>query len=144
MIWKWVSLPPFFRCYTQPVNRDSADRLWWVPSKKCAFKVKTFNSLVGFEGRRFPWKSVWRTQDPSRAAFFSWLVALGKILTVDNLRKRNIIIVDRYCLCKRDGETMDHLLLRCDVASTLWIHVFTRFSMSSVMPKRVINLFACW
>jgi hypothetical protein len=53
-------------------------------------------------------------------AFFAWSVALGKELTVDNnLRKRNIIIVDRCCLCKRDRESVDHLLLHCDVVSTL-------------------------
>jgi hypothetical protein len=52
--------------------------------------------------------------------------------------------VNRCCLCKRDGETVDHLLVHCDVASTLWIHVFTRFGMSWVMPRRVINLFAAW
>jgi hypothetical protein len=55
--------------HSATVNRDRADRLWWVPSKKCVFKVKTFNSLVGTVGRRFPWKSVWRTQGPLRAAF---------------------------------------------------------------------------
>jgi hypothetical protein len=63
---------------------------------------------------------------------------------VDNLRKRHIIIVDKCCLCKRDGESVDHLLLHCDVASALWDNIFTRFSMSWVMPKRVINLIACW
>jgi hypothetical protein len=87
---------------------------------------------------------VWRTQASSRAVFISWSAALGKILTVDNLRKRNIIIVDRCCLCKRDGETVDHLLLHCDVASTLWFHVFAQFGMSWVMPRRFIDLFACW
>jgi hypothetical protein len=87
---------------------------------------------------------VWRTQAPSREAFLAWSAALGKILTVDNLRKRKIIIVDRCYLCKRDGETVDHLLLHCDVASTLWNHVVSRFGMSWVMPRRVVNLFACW
>jgi len=53
------------------------------------------------------------------AAFFAWSAALGKILTVDNFRKRHIIIVDRCCLCKRDGESVDHLLLHCDVAFAL-------------------------
>jgi len=71
-------------------------------------------------------------------------IALGKILTADNLRKRKIIIVDRCYLCKRDGETVDHLLLHCDVASTLWNHVFSRFGMSWVMPRRVVDLFSCW
>lgn len=70
--------------------------------------------------------------------------ALGKILTADNLRKQKIIIVDRCYLCKRDGESVDHLLLHCDVAYTLWNLVFSRVGMSWVMPSRVIDLFACW
>jgi hypothetical protein len=98
------------------VSRDRADRLWWVSSKKGLFKVKFFFSLLAcFEGRCFPLKSVWRTQAPSRAAFFIWSTTLGKILIVDNLRKMHIIIVDRCCLCKRDEESVDHLLLHCDL-----------------------------
>jgi len=65
-------------------------------------------------------------------------------LTANNLRKRKIIIVDRCYLYKRDGETVDHLLLHCDVASTLWNHVFSRFGMSWVIPRRVVDLFSCW
>jgi hypothetical protein len=113
------------------VSRDRPDRLRWVPSENWVFKVKSyFSSLADGEGSRFPWKSMWRTQAPSRAAFFAWSAALGKILTADNLKKRKIIIVDRCYLCKRDGETVDHLLLHCDVASTLWNHVFSRLGMS--------------
>jgi hypothetical protein len=87
---------------------------------------------------------VWWTRALSRAAFFAWSVALDKILTMDNLRKRHIIIVDRCCLCKRDGESVDHLLLHCDVASAMWNNIFLRFSMSWVMSRRVIDLFECW
>jgi len=112
------------------VSRDRVDRLWWVSFKKGLFKVKSFfSSLAGSEGRHFPWKSVWRTQAPSRAAFFAWSAALRKILIVDNLRKRHIIIVDRCCLCKRDGESVDHLLFHCDVAIALWNNIFTRFGI---------------
>jgi hypothetical protein len=46
-----------------------------------------------------------------------WLVALGKILIMDNLRKRHIIVVDWFCMCKKSGETMDQLLLHCRIAS---------------------------
>jgi hypothetical protein len=52
--------------------------------------------------------------------------------------------VDKCFLCKRDGESVNHLLLHCDVASTMWNNIFTRFGMSWVMPSRVIDLFACW
>jgi hypothetical protein len=47
------------------------------------------------------------------------LAALGKIPTMDNLKKSHVAIVDRCCLCKRNGESVDYLLLHCDVASTL-------------------------
>jgi hypothetical protein len=54
------------------------------------------------DGFRFPWKSVWRTKVPLRVAFFAWSAAPRKILTMDNLRKRRIIVVDRCCMCKRN------------------------------------------
>jgi hypothetical protein len=82
------------------VSRGCAYRLWWVSSKRGLFKVKSFfSSLAYSEGSCFPWKSVWQTQASSRAAFvFAWSAVLGKILTVDNLKK-HVIIVNKCCLC---------------------------------------------
>jgi hypothetical protein len=62
-------------------------------------KVKSyFSSLVGGESSRFPWKSVWRTQAPSWAAFFAWSAALEKILTTDNLgSERSSLWIDATC-----------------------------------------------
>jgi hypothetical protein len=69
------------------VRRGSKDKAWWAFSKKSLFKVKSFfYSLACSEGTRFPWKSMWRTQAHSSVAFFAWSAALGKILTLDNLR----------------------------------------------------------
>jgi hypothetical protein len=48
-------------------------------------------------------------------AYFAWFATLGKILIVDNLRKRKIVVVDCCCMCKKSGETIDHLLLHCEV-----------------------------
>jgi hypothetical protein len=73
-----------------------------------------------------------------------WTAALGKILTQDNLRKRRVIVINRCCMCKKTEETVDHLLLHCDVASVLWNSLFNRFGMSWVMPRRVIDLLAYW
>lgn len=30
---------------------------------------------------------------PSKVAFFVWLAVLGKILTLDNLRTKNVVVV---------------------------------------------------
>jgi len=47
-------------------------------------------------------------------------------------------------MCKRNGESVDHLLLHCNVAYTLWSASFTRLGLSWVMRRRIIDLFACW
>jgi hypothetical protein len=39
---------------------------------------------------------------------------------------------------------VDHLLLYCEVARALWNAIFSRFSLSWVMPLWVVDLFACW
>jgi hypothetical protein len=100
------------------------------------------NSSVSFP---FPWKSIWHTKAPPRvAAFFVWSAALGKILTLDNLRKRNFVLVNRCGMCKKEEKTVDHLLLHCESAQFLWNAFFSRFGLAWVMPRRVVDLLHCW
>ena len=47
-------------------------------------------------------------------------------------------------LCKRCGESVDHLLLHCPIASELWSLVFCLFRIHRVMPLKVFELFECW
>jgi hypothetical protein len=49
-------------------------------------------------------------------AFFVWTAALGKLLTHDNLRRRGIVVVEWCVMCKKHQESVDHLLLHCDMA----------------------------
>jgi hypothetical protein len=67
------------------------------------------------DGFRFSWKSVWRIEVLLKVAFFVWSAALGKIPTIDNLRKRRVIVVDRSCMCKRNRESVNPLLLHCEL-----------------------------
>jgi len=69
-----------------------------------------------------------------RAAFFAWSAVLSKILTIDNLRKRHIIAVDK---------SVDHLPLHCD-AYAIWIAFFNRFGLSWVMHTHTVDQYACW
>jgi hypothetical protein len=47
-------------------------------------------------------------------------------------------------MCKRTGESVDHLLLHCDVVYTVWSAFFSCFELSRVMPRRVVDLLGCW
>jgi hypothetical protein len=53
-------------------------------------------------------------------------------------------VVNRCCLCKLNGEFVDHVLLHCKVTSALWNAIFSYFGLSWVMPNRVVDLFAYW
>ena len=78
----------------------------------------------------------------SSGCFFSWTVALGKILTIDNLRKRHFVVLE-WCFmwC---GQSVDHLLLHCPIASEIWSMIFCLFGICWVMPQRVADLLDCW
>jgi hypothetical protein len=67
---------------------------------------------------------------------------LGRILTLDNLRKMNVIVVDWSYMCKMSGESID--LLHCEVARELWVSIFCLSGVELVMPGKVIELLASW
>ena len=132
--------------YSHSIRPGVVDSLWWIPSHKGNFEVRSFYyTLVHPHPQgNFPWKRVWKAKAPSRVAFFVWTAALGKILTIDNLRKRQLIIMDWCCMCKLSGETGNHLLLHCLIAWELWTMVLSIFSTTWVMPWGVEDLLSCW
>jgi hypothetical protein len=131
--------------YSVRMRREGEDKLWWALSKRGLFGVKSFYSIMGCnDGFYFLWKSVWRTKVSLRMAFFAWLAALGKIFTMDSLWKWRVIVVDRCYMCKRNWEFVDHLFLYFEVSCAIWNVFFSQFGLSWVIPRRVVNLYACW
>ena len=47
-------------------------------------------------------------------------------------------------MCKRCGESVNHLLLHCPVTWELWSLVFCLFGIQWVMPHNVLELFEAW
>jgi len=117
----------FDRLYSTSAQHGEGDRLVWNPSKKCSFEVRSFyEELTRKDGPfvpYFPLKNIWRVKAPTMVVFFVWSAALEKILMHDNLRKRNVIVIEWCCLCKKSGESIDHSLLHCEVTRDLWNYV---------------------
>jgi hypothetical protein len=126
MIGRWT-LSPLSSMFCIPLE--------WVG--RVHFEVKSFyKALHPNIDSPFPWKSIWRIKIPLRLVFLTWTASLGKmvfltwtaslgkILTLDNLCKCHIIVIDWCCMCKKSGKTSDHLRFHCDVLRELWIIIF--------------------
>ena len=85
--------------YSCSITRGGLDSLHWKLSRNRKFEVKSFyKELTQVDHFPFLWKSIWKVKVPTRVAFFTWTAALGKILTIDNLRKRKVLILDWCCM----------------------------------------------
>ena len=121
------------------------DTICWKPLLQEGFSVNSFyKSLLSPECREYPWKAVWQPRVPSKVNFFIWTASLGKVLTIDNLRKCRLVIMDWCCMCKEAGESIDYLFHHCHTARELWALVFSMFGIWWVMPRHVVDLLAYW
>ena len=73
-----------------------------------------------------------------------WTATHGQILTLDNFMLRGRTLVNHCCMCCCYEESMDHLLISCPVAHSLWMYMLRLFGIDWVMSGSVIDLFFCW
>ena len=96
------------------------DTMVWQLNRSVVFDVHSFyKSLLKAPLVFFPWQCIWSVKVPRRVSFFLWTATRGGILTLDNLVKKNLPLVNWCCLCRCEEETMDHLLLPLQVCPYL-------------------------
>ena len=116
----------------------------WKLDRTKGFMVNAYYCLLVVSNDLcFPWKSIWKQKIPSQVAFFVWTTAWGKCLTINNLRKRKVWILDWCYMCKCNGELVDYLFLHCPIAMDLWSMVLGLFGVSWVYAK-VVGSLDCW
>jgi len=67
-----------------------------------------------------------------------------KILTGENLIKRNIVGPHRCTLCKEATETMDHLFVDCPFANKVWTLTLHGLTIATPTKISVVELFSTW
>ena len=74
--------------YGVSVMGGGEDNMCWQPAKSRGFEVSSYYQvLASVRDLSFPWRSIWKPNVPCKVVFFVWIVALGNILTIDNLQK---------------------------------------------------------
>jgi hypothetical protein len=131
MIGRWMLLLLFSGRYIQLewVETEQLSCGESTPKKVCSMSSFSFAPWPVLEVATSPGKAC-GTLRPLQRRLFAWSATLGKILTLDSLRKRHVTVIDRCYMCKKTGESVDLLLLHCDVAFALWSSLFSRFELS--------------
>ena len=86
------------------------------------------------ETRPFPALSVWNTMVPLKVGFFAWEASWGKVMTLDQLKKRGRSLANRCYLCEEKEETLNHLLVHCLKARMLWELILAIVGFGWVFP----------
>ena len=97
------------------------DAVLWKGEGHGKYGVKVaYNVLAVTNACAFPTKCVWVDKAPTKAAFFAWEAAWGKILTLDRFQKRGWQLPNRCFLCGCEEENVNHILLHCILVRVLW------------------------
>lgn len=64
-------------------------------------------------------------------AKFSGSAPVGGIPTMDNIRRRNIVIINAYTMCLADTKSVNHLLLNHRMENSIWKSVLQIFNVVS-------------
>jgi hypothetical protein len=99
---------------------DDEDNLIWKLESNGFYSVKSMYAVVNFRGILPVYiQNVWEIKVPTTIRFFLWLLSHNRILTRDNLLKRQNVD-DLTCVLCNENETSTHLFFDCVVAKTIW------------------------
>ena len=139
--WELTASYSLLHCIQTRIPRgDGGDRLCWGLNGSGKFDIRSFyHKIWNAAPSTFPWKDIWKVKVPKRVAFFMWTAAHGQILTLDNLMLRGRPLVNRCCMCCCNEESVDHLLLFCSIAHSLWTYMLRLFGIDWVMPGSIAD-----
>jgi hypothetical protein len=80
------------------LNNENDKRLWKLDEKK-GFSVKSLYSFLtkndNSRSKSVPYKQIWKSKTPPRIAFFAWEATNECILTLDMLKRKGNVLVNR-------------------------------------------------
>lgn len=119
-------------CAISISNRGSCDRLIWAGSAKGIFIVNnayfkesmSLRSNLGessFSGdNEAQWKEVWKLGVPRKVKQLLWKCLNNILPTNVNLSKKKIIESNLCPICKREAESVVHVLWSCSAVTDVW------------------------
>nr|GMD37695.1 LINE-type retrotransposon LIb DNA [Ipomoea batatas] len=124
------------RSIPNPLDDLVPDALYWPTSPGGMFSVQeAYRYIAGGDStEEVDW--VWKVKTAERCRMFLWLAVKNKLLTNAVRARRQLTDEDGCTACREFCESIDHILMHCDVARTCWrkTHTPTSFTLGAASP----------
>eukprot|EP00253_Pinus_taeda_P018086 PITA_18086 len=129
-----------------PVHKNEEDTWGWgqtgvYSAKQGYLQMQSKKDSVHPEG---VWKQIWECFSIPKINFFFWTLFQNKILTGENLCKRNIAGPHRCVFCKKALETSAHIFLECEYAQKTWTSFLAGLNIRSPANCSITEMFLSW
>ena len=116
------------------------DKIIWGADASGCFKVSSMFRTKE-KGPHTLWNKAWIKGLTPKINIFFWIFLQNKILTLDNLRKRGINVVNRCSLCKEGYEDRNHLFLSCTYSQKVWSFILNYWNLDWVQHNNLDQCF---
>lgn len=117
---------------------------WFDSAQSVAcFQLKVSTPIYLMKVQRCSLSELFGILVPSRVNFFAWEVVWGRILTLDQLKKRWLMMSNRCYMSKGEEEMVDHILY-CLQAIILWQLFYALFGIEWLMHSLVKFALLSW
>ncbi|CAN0908747.1 Putative ribonuclease H protein At1g65750 [Linum grandiflorum] len=134
--------------HSLPMLQSGPPRLVWNADRRHGFSVRSYKDVLildRFQGDAlFPSKAIWNSMVPTKISCFTWLASADSVATIDNLRRRGMIVPNRCVLCCRSEESVSHILLHCRYTVKVWNWFKAGFGIFGPWPSCVQQLLLEW
>ena len=120
---------------------DGPDKVGWAWEATGQFSVKSAYA-ASFGGREGSLTAdlTWKSRAPSWCRFFTWLALRDRCWTADQLARRWLPHQDACPFCDQEDEIIDHILLTCVFARTVWRTLCSTLGKPQWSPTAQDNL----
>ena len=121
--------------HNKKVLHTLEDKLFLREAKGGLFSVKfAYKFLSDLEAHPFPSKLIWKSWAPTKVGFYAWEASKGRILTLNQLKRRGKALANKCFLCVKEEETGKHLLLHYTKAKMLRNLFLAIFGVQWIFP----------
>lgn len=126
------------------LKQNQEDQWVWTADSSVIFSVSSAYRVI--LDLQYPlqhstfFSVIWKLKVPPKIKFFIWRIALNRVATRDNLRKRGILITDdeyKCPFCSLVEQSISHLLFQCPCSSLIWSQWYSKVGILTASPWTV-------